>query len=392
MFFSISHHDNLDFSHQWHCHGVTVNTDTGWNQTIVEDQFVLYKGYAESGTVHDLLPVVLHQQHPKLLGNFCVIAVGPDQIQIKTDRYRSFPIWFEQQKEITNLVPLSNTAWTNNLVSATSGLAVTLHNFNVIGTLDLALLTESQVLDQVDEILLARTRNFIEHNTLPIRSFLTGGVDSLLVYSYLKRAGADVEVVDYLHIEYDHFWKCNSHHLKKFWGYGQIHHWSEPTVLASGAPGDEFMLRSPVTANMYLASRGTSIPELLKTHPDCLHYEYFILPKHQKIFESTPTTTNPRWLAYEICNVLVNDWQHWHIGNTLTWTVLRDLDVLKLMLRLPVESAVAQILDSSISKKLIERNLPGATAWISDQKNTGAIRKNLTHQLKIHSDLSQSHV
>ena len=392
MFFSISHSDNLDFSHQWRWHGITVNTDAGWNQTIVGDQFVVYKGYSESGTMLEILPDILQQQCPELLGNFCVIAISTDQLEIKTDKYRSFPIWFEQQKEITNLVPLSNTAWTNNVVSATLDLAVTLRNFNVIGTLDLSLLTESQVLDQVDEILLARTRNFIEHNILPIRSFLTGGVDSLLVYSYLKRAGAEVELVDYLHIDYDHFWKCNSHHLKKFWAYNQIHHWSEPTILASGAPGDEFMLRSPVTANMYLASRGTSIPELLKTHPDCLHYEYFMLPKHQKIFESTLTTTNPRWLAYEICNVLVNDWQHWHIGNTLTWTLLRDLDVLKLMLRLPVESAVAQILDSSISKKLIEKNLPGATAWISDQKNTGAIRKNLTHQLKIHNDLSQLHV
>ena len=392
MFFSISHSDNLDFSHQWRWHGITVNTDAGWNQTIVGDQFVVYKGYSESGKMLEILPDILQQQCPELLGNFCVIAISTDQLEIKTDKYRSFPIWFEQQKEITNLVPLSNTAWTNNVISATLDLAVTLRNFNVIGTLDLALLTESQVLDQVDEILLARTRNFIEHNTLPIRSFLTGGVDSLLVYSYLKRAGAEVESVDYLHIDYDHFWKYNSHHLKKFWAYNQIHHWLEPTILASGAPGDEFMLRSPVTANMYLASRGTSIPELLKTHPDCLHYEYFMLPKHQKIFESTLTTTNPRWLAYEICNVLVNDWQHWHIGNTLTWTLLRDLDVLKLMLRLPVEAAVAQILDSSISKKLIEKNLPGATAWISDQKNTGAIRKNLTHQLKIHSDLSQLHV
>lgn len=389
MFFSISHSSNLDFSHQWQCHGVTVNTDAGWQQAMVGDQYVVYKGYAESGTLTELLPSILAQQHPELLGNFCVIAVGHDQIQIKTDRYRSFPIWFEQRTEITNLVPLSSTAWTNNLVSATLDLVVTLQNFNVIGTLELAPLTEDQVLDQIDKILLDRTRNFIKYNTLPIRSFLTGGVDSLLVYSYLKQAGAEAEVIDYLHIDYDHFWKCNSHHLKKFWAYSQIHHWLEPTVLASGAPGDEFMLRSPVTANMYLASRGTSIPELLKTHPNCLHYEYFQLPKHQKIFESTPVTTNIRWLAYEICNTLVNDWQHWHIGNTLTWTLLRDLEVLKLMLRLPTESAVAQIMDSAISKKLIEKNLPGATEWISDQKNTGASRKNLTRLLKIHSNLSQ---
>ena len=47
--------------------------------------------------------------------------------------------------------------------------------------------------------------------------------------------------------------------------------------------------------------------------------------------------------------------------------------------------------EKKLLNKLIEKNLPGATAWISDQKNTGASRKNLTHQLKIHNDLSQSH-
>jgi hypothetical protein len=378
MFFSISHYDNVDFSHQWHCHGITVNTDAGWQQVMVGEHFVVYKGYAESGTMLEMLPAIL-QQRPELLGNFCVIAVGPDQIQIKTDRYRSFPIWFEQQKEITNLVPLSNTAWTNNVVSSTLDLAVTLHNFNVIGTLDLAPLTESQVVDQVDEILLARTQNFVKHNTLPIRSFLTGGVDSLLVYSYLKRAGADVKVIDYLHIEYDHFWKCNSHHLKKFWAYNQIHHWLEPTVLASGAPGDEFMLRSPVTANMYLSSHGTSIPELLKTHPDCLHYEYFYLPKHYKLFQTQ--TVDPAWnrksLLWNLCNIVVNDWQHWHLGHTLTWTPLRDLEIIKYLLRLPPELALGQIMNSEISCRLIENNCPTLTQVISKQKNSGNYMENL---------------
>ena len=92
-------------------------------------------------------------------------------------------------------------------------------------------------------------------------------------------------------------------------------------------------------------------------------------------------------MVWDICNTLINDWQHWHIGNTLTWTLLRDLEVLKLLLRVPVESAIGQIINSDLSTKLIERNLPGATTWISDQKNTGAIRKNLTRPLRNHSGL-----
>jgi hypothetical protein len=48
------------------------------------------------------------------------------------------------------------------------------------------------------------------------------------------------------------FYLANSSDIKKYWGYRQIHHWQMPCVLASGAPGDEFMLRSPTTANQYL--------------------------------------------------------------------------------------------------------------------------------------------
>jgi hypothetical protein len=216
---------------------------------------------------------------------------------------------------------------------------------------------------------------------------LTGGVDSLLVYSYLVRIGAPVEVIDYLHIDYDHFWKSNSHHLKKFWGYSQIHHWNEPTVLASGAPGDEFMLRSPTTASMYLQFHQLNIPDLLQDNPTCLHYSYFNQTKNLDAIQRSYTATRPEQMIWDVCNMLVNDWQHWHIGNTLTWTVLRDIEVLKLLLRVPVESAIGQILNSDISNKLTERNLPGSTVWISDQKNTGAMRKNLTRPLKIRNDL-----
>ena len=217
---------------------------------------------------------------------------------------------------------------------------------------------------------------------LPIKSFLSGGVDSLLVYSYLTRAGASVDVVEYLHVDYDHFWRCNSHHLKKFWAYNQIHHWIAPTVLASGAPGDEFMLRSPTTATMYLHSCNHDIRELLKNNPTCLHHDHFLKPKNKQSIDRYYHATSVEQTIWDICNNLVNDWQHWHIGNTLTWTLLRDIEITKLLLRLPLESAIGQVLDSALSKKLIERNILGATAWLSNQKNIEPIRKNLGRRLE----------
>jgi hypothetical protein len=80
---------------------------------------------------------------------------------------------------------------------------------------------------------------------------------------------------------------------------------------------------------------------------------------------------------WALCNIIVNDWQHWHLGNTLTWTPLRDLRIIKILLRMPVPHAINQIMNSEFSKCLIERNVSGATRFISDQKNTGAVLKNL---------------
>jgi asparagine synthetase B (glutamine-hydrolysing) len=382
MFFSISHNEDANFNCHWTHNSVTVNTDSGWTQTQLGDKFIVYKGYAESGQLTELLPTILNQYVPTLLGNFCVIVVDHLTVQIKTDRYRGFPLWVEPTKEITNLVPLSNTVWSNSILESDLQLNITQRKFNVIGNLDSTELSEDEVINQIDAILVKRTADFVKHNTLPIKSFLSGGVDTLLVYSYLKRVDASVNVIEYLHVDYDHFWRSNSHHLKKFWAYNQIHHWATPTVLASGAPGDEFMLRSPTTATMYLHSQNHDIRELLKNNPTCFHHDHFLKPKNKQLIDRFYHATYAERTIWDICNNLVNDWQHWHIGNTLTWTLLRDIEITKLLLRLPLESAIGQVLDSTLSKKLIERNIPGATKWLSNQKNIEPARKNLGRRLE----------
>jgi hypothetical protein len=109
-----------------------------------------------------------------------------------------------------------------------------------------------------------------------------------------------------------------------------------------------------------------------------LHRDYFDLPKHKKIFDQQTTPIGSRsQLHHDLCNVIVNDWQHWHLGNTLHWTPLRDLEIFKIIMRLPLIDAKNQIMDSTFSQTLIERNVPGATEFISDQKNAGPALKNL---------------
>jgi hypothetical protein len=232
--------------------------------------------------------------------------------------------------------------------------------------------------DDVDQLLRRKIKLYLEHNPGPVKVFLSGGVDSLLVFSYLKNLGADYEIVWGNHVEFDDFWLQNHYDVQQNWAYSQIHHWTTPTVLASGAPGDEFMMRSPSTTNLYLLHHGTDIPKQLVRWPHCLHREYLGLDKHHKIYQEQQSIgLETARLKWTLSNMVLNDYQHWHLGNTLTYTPLRDLDVFLTILNMDFDTVLSQIMDSQISKQLIEHNVPGLSKVISDQKNSGNYMSNL---------------
>ena len=365
MFFHIADQSQENYPCHWQLGSFCVSTDSGWQLRQIGTAQVLYKGYVDAAPVEDRLLDIVLQTTPHILGNFCALVLSDNTLTIQTDRYRSFPIYISPDS-INNLIPTEHTAWTDSMITVHSDLAVTENKFDVIGH---AWLPTSTV-DQIDQLLTDKIKQFASYNQLPLRVFLSGGVDTLLLYSYIRRLDIPHEMTWNLHTDLDEFYLANSVDIKKNWGYCQIHHWQQPCVLASGAPGDEFMLRSPITANQYLLNRGTSIPDQLPAHHDCLHYAYFT--KNLALFENQTRATSP-----ELCNIVANDWQHWHLGNTLTWTPFRDLELFKLFLALPYEQALGQIMNSSVSRELIERNVPNLTRVLSDQKNTGNSMRNL---------------
>jgi hypothetical protein len=382
MFFSITHQPKENFPNHYRLGKFVVNTDNGWTETEYKNYKILYKGYADDLALEDLFEEWITQTIPTHTGNFCAFVIDSDSIKICNDLYRGFPIFYNQGKEVTNLVPLEQTVYADNVVTIDSNLNVEYplkSNFDVIGAIDTSPLGIDQVINSIDQILSTRTQSFLTHNKLPVKVHLSGGVDSLLVYSYLQKYTDNFELVKAHHIDYDRFYLINLEQLKSYWGYTQIHHWVDPCVLTSGAPGDEFMLRSPMTSDQFIKHRGLAIKELL-TQPrwaDCLHRDYFLRPKYAEVFDQTIPSWTEEQMTRALCNNIVNDWQHWHLGNTLTWTPLKDLNIFKLLLRLDTDSALSQILNSAISKALIERNYPGLTQVISTQKNTGSYMKNL---------------
>lgn len=382
MFFHIGQQPKENFPEHRTLGSFSVSTDPGWHQVSLGHYDIIYKGYADSGLLAFILDKIVQQKEPMLTGNFCAFVYDNVQkkLLIKTDRYRSFPIYIGDGT-VTNLIPADRVGWTNSLISINSDWSIAEDKFNVIGKFS----TDESTIDQIDQLITKKIGQFARYNTRTVKVFLSGGVDTLLVYSYIRRLGIPHELVWSSHIDHDDFWLANHNDIQKYWAYSQIHYWQDPCTLASGAPGDEFMLRSPKTANMYLLHQGASIPELLKQNPNVLHREYFLRRKHLDLFAQQLLDFRPEdqlTVNWNMCNILVNDWQHWHIGNTLTWTPLRDVELFKLFLQLPRDLARAQIMDSAVSRQLIEQNVPGLTTVISDQKNSGNYMKNLVALLK----------
>ena len=388
MFFSISNQQENNFTANYNFGSVWINVDAGWEFESDDNYFVIYKGYSDNFLLRDILDDILESELPFDLGNYCALFVDKNSghVQIKTDRYRGFPIYVDLKKSVTNLQIKDYTVWSDSIITVNPDITIDEKKFDIIGAVETSVLDYKDVVSAVDKILYNKTKKFLDNNKLPIKVHLSGGVDSLLVYAYLRAHTDNFELVKCAHIDYDRFWLLNNTDVQRYWGYTQIHHWKEKCILNSGAPGDEFMLRSPTTSDLYLQARDVSIVDLLSAPEwkSCLHYDYFTHQKHLNIFNSqtvdkTKTLVEHNW---DLCNININDWQHWHLGNTLTWTPLRDLEIFKLMLRLPMNHAIGQILNSGLSKDLINGIDSGLVSAISDQKNSKYPMKNLVSILE----------
>jgi hypothetical protein len=278
------------------------------------------------------------------------------------------------------LYQLSNkNIWADTEVTLNDDLQITREYINDTKNCRLTSLTEEEVVENLYSILYSSTEQFLSHNKLPLKIFLTGGLDSLLVYSFIQKITSDYEIITYQYFDYDEFWCKNGQSIRQSnWSYKQLHHWKEPSVIASGTSGDGYMLRGIDTANLYLNYNGTNILTELNLHESHERYNLgnlsndHLLEKEnkQKVQLQEIKGLSQSGLVYYLCNMISNDWQHHHLGNTLTFTPLRNIELFKCFFQLPIDNAVSQIINGSITKKLISKNNPKLLQYISENKNS----------------------
>lgn len=366
MFFTIApapdtrlpnHHEIGD---EWFSH------DNGW----VQQGTSWYKGYNHDNINH---------------GNFARITATSQGIQVEHDQYRGFPLWWDSESGVlTNLMGTGASLWADDAVVYTTQ-GITTAKRDVIGKIDLEPLSLATVIDDLCQDLVRKFESLDrDYPSLPHKLFLTGGVDTALLLACARYTGVKIDIVQHEFFYYDYFANNNLEQLRQaHWAYNQLHHWPHPSMLLTGSCGDEFMFRGPYLIGVWAAWHGINIVDILQSRTG-YHVGYFLKDKNRKIFENflqNQITVRNDYatehdLIWQLLNANINDHQHWHFGETMTWTPFKDLEITKKILRLNQEDLLDHIVDATINKEMIKRLYSPALQLVSETKNFNH-RKNL---------------
>jgi len=351
MFFNISSTPDLNFPNSYPLSTGFLNCDNGWQQRGTS--FV--KGYADLGILEN-----------NATGNFCIIEDSGNSVQILHNKNRSFPLRYSADS-VTNLYTGNKykSVWADQSLKVNSIGTVELTPMPVDFKIPQGTLTTGQAVDNIRSILTTNIENFYQHTSDHMNIFCSGGLDTLLLYSMLDYTNKPFTLLDYELVELDLFVMRNTDWLTDYWAYTQIHHWKDPTYFVTGSCGDEYFLRGPATVSLLCAWHGIDLEKLLYNSPDSYHTPYFFKEKNISIFQKDwdkrhyikarfPTV---ELLHNHVIDMLVNDHQHWHLGNTITWTPFKNIEIVKVLLQLDINDLIPQFLNATITKSLINPDL-----------------------------------
>jgi len=373
MFFEISEKEQKNFTKNYHLKdGIFLNLDSGWNVFNIGEKKLYFKGYiSEKQPFETIINDIIKDPTPRFKGNFFLIICSDKKITLTNDKNRGTPVYYcKDSKVITNL-STKEGIWANNFCELDYDFNITIKKFNPYNIIDKELSYE-QSIEKIYNIIANEFDIFLTKNKSPIKIFLSGGIDTLTLYSFLKKFTKNFELVDYEYKKWTHFYKHNWHeHIKKYWAYNQIHTWGEePTTLITGACGDEYMLRGPATIKYLIDYYDIDFISLLKKNKDCYHYDYFMKEKNIDIFKQEKKVfAHKKDMIFYILNILINDHQHWHLDNTTCFTPFKNIELPNIVMNLEKDILIEQMLDAKINKDLILKNNPDDLRLLSKYKN-----------------------
>lgn len=311
-------------------------------------------------------------------GNFVQIQLQDNTISISHDRCRSFPLWWDPDESIlTNFLGKGINIWADTAVRLTDN-DIDLEKIDMFGDIDASPISRDELINNlVINLQCKSTALARDYKHLQKKLFVSGGVDTLTLLAMITRFNMECDLIDYEHVEYDHFLNLNLKQLQQnHWAYNQIHHWRDPCMLLTGSCGDEFLFRGPYTVALWAAWSEIDLESVIK-HESGYMIGYLKKEKNIKIIRDFYKRRQEIQSEYpckldlikQILNINANDHQHWHLGNTLTWTPFKDSELTKLTLRLTDDDLIWTICNAGINHLLIEKLCPEYLSLLSKTKN-----------------------
>jgi len=365
MFFELSNRKKQNFTcHYTISNNFVLNTDEGWEVYEYGAIKVILKGYSNKFNNETLAQCLLSDNIPKISGNFCAFIFSDSGIKILHDNNRGFPLWVDKNC-ITNLMPIGEQIWADCYLTVDNNFKITKHWYEVYDSMPE--LDDDQIVNSIHEDLMTTYDQFLTHNTKPLKVFLTGGLDTTTSFAYLEHFTKDYELVEYEYIKHTYFWKKNVTYLRRHWGYTNIHLWQDPCVLLTGGNGDENFLRGPITLAMALRKHGITFQDILL--PEDYHY-YYLTKTSEKTYKDIEENYSDVDDVYTwIMNRNLNDHQHFHLDNTITFTPFKNITILGKILASSKELLIGQARNGEINRRLISKLNPDLFSKISRQKN-----------------------
>lgn len=385
MFFELSKRKNKNFSSNYTIsNNFFLNLDDGWSITHIEKYKIYLKGYCENYKELELCKKICQKSSEQFYGNFTAIVESEDEIVIINDNFRSYPIFFDRAKNVLSNLFLEGEKfdYKHNCKFDKKNELFTFSKIKI----DYKILKKKsleEIIKKIDDILENNIKRFIENNKKPIKIFLTGGIDSLLIYSYVKKFTNNFEIIDYEHRKWTKFSKDNwGQIIKTSDEYKFSHSWGDtPTALISGHHGDQFFMRELLIFLLYLHSHNKSFEIESKFFQESYSYNWFVkeIVKVKTILQDKKyqIISLDKEKTIEYCIDISSHINFiWHLDNTIYYTPLKNLEIFKLILSLPVDHIIKNAFECTIQRSLLERNDKNLVKLLLfDKKNHGSWNK-----------------
>ena len=342
MFFDISTRPNNRLPVHTKIGKWTLSTDLGWHVSLNKGEVVASKG---------------------LFDNRCSINFQGDTWKLQTPTVRTFPLWSSTEGDrVTNCEAIDQKIHNFNRVSHDGTLNIEFNEPTWVRDMFLhkEYIDREDLRDKICETIVAQAELLPCHG-LPIMVPNTGGVDTTLVRSILDYAGVMYETT----VSKDNQSQTQQYVADNFWGYQQMADTTTAHIQVTGFWGDEYLQRNPLYTHLYLQQFDKDITMAYDDRGQSYMRNFFDHHYREKISQFDCTDT-PRLLLKDM---MLNDFQMWHIDECLTWTPLGDVEILKLSLQATPDVAIDQCVNAGLSLSIIEQLNPHNLEIIDVNKN-----------------------